>query len=288
MHPRNLHQGQYDLQALAKAIPDLKAKLVKREEGFTLDFSDPESVRLLNQALLKYHYNIDYWNIPEGYLCPPIPSRSDYIHYIADYISEGGELLRGRKITLLDIGTGANVIYPLVAHKLYGWKCIATDIDATAIKCAKGIIDVNDLKKTIDIRLQPNNTHFFQNVLREKEYITITVCNPPFYTSEEDATEQNQRKNKGLHGKEELMHNFSGAPHELWTEGGELQFIKSLIAESFLFSRSLKWVSTLVSKKEHLNKLTPILESHELEHDIIPMQHGNKSTNILIWKVGSK
>ena len=58
-----------------------------------------------------------------------------------------------------------------------------------------------------------------------------------------------------------------------------------MIAESLLFSRSLKWVSTLVSKKEHLAKLTPILENHELDHDIIPMQHGNKSTNILIWRV---
>jgi 23S rRNA (adenine1618-N6)-methyltransferase len=52
----------------------------------TIDFSDPEAVKSLNQALL-----ISYYDIQMGYshyLCPPIPGRADYIHYIADLLAE--------------------------------------------------------------------------------------------------------------------------------------------------------------------------------------------------------
>jgi len=285
VHPRNRHQGNYDLETLSKSTPALAAKLVKKEDGLTIDFADPEAVRLLNQALLKFHYSIDYWDIPVGYLCPAIPSRVDYIHHVADLIAEEGVVPRGKKITLLDIGTGANVIYPLVAHRSYGWRCIGTDIDPIAIKCAKSIIDVNDLKKLIDIRLQPNKKQYFYNVLRDKEYITVVVCNPPFYESEEQFRENNQRKNRALVSKNEDLQNFSGTAHELWTEGGELQFIKGLIEESSLMAKNIKWTTTLVSKAAHLDHLVQLLEYKKaVEHKVIPMTHGNKQTRILAWR----
>ena len=285
MHPRNRHQGNYDLEKLSKSTPALTAKLVKKDDGYTIDFADPEAVRLLNQALLKYHYSIDYWDIPDGYLCPAIPSRVDYIHHIADLIAQDGEIPRGKKITLLDIGTGANVIYPLVANRSYGWRCIASDIDPIAVKCAKSIIDVNDLKKLIDIRLQPNKTEYFYNVLRDKEYITVVVCNPPFYESEEQFRENNQRKNKALNAGDEDLQNFSGAAHELWVEGGELQFIKGLIEESSRMPKKIKWTTTLVSKAAHIDHLIQLLEYKKaVEHKVIPMTHGNKQTRVLAWR----
>ncbi len=285
MHPRNRHQGNYDLEKLSTSTPALAAKLVKKDDGYTIDFADPEAVRLLNQALLKYHYSIDYWDIPDGYLCPAIPSRVDYIHHIADLIALDGEIPRGKKITLLDIGTGANVIYPLVAHRSYGWRCIASDIDPIAVKCAKSIIDVNDLKKLIDIRLQPNKTEYFYNVLRDKEYITVVACNPPFYESEEQFKENNQRKNKALNAQNEDLQNFSGAAHELWVEGGELQFIKGLIEESSRMPKKIKWTTTLVSKAAHIDHLIQLLEYKKaVEHKVIPMTHGNKQTRVLAWR----
>jgi 23S rRNA (adenine1618-N6)-methyltransferase len=37
--------------------------------------------------LLISYYDIQKWDIPH-YLCPPIPGRADYIHYIADLLAE--------------------------------------------------------------------------------------------------------------------------------------------------------------------------------------------------------
>ena len=88
LHPRNVHSGQYDFPSLIKACPELTTKVIQNPKGqLTINFSDAQSVLLLNKALLSYFYQIHFWQIPTGYLCPPIPGRVDYIHYIADLLA---------------------------------------------------------------------------------------------------------------------------------------------------------------------------------------------------------
>lgn len=41
---------------------------------------------MLNKALLAAHYDIEYWDIPDTYLCPPIPGRADYVHRAAELL----------------------------------------------------------------------------------------------------------------------------------------------------------------------------------------------------------
>ena len=88
----------------------------------TINFFNPQAVKALNKALLVTHYGIRYWDIPKNYLCPPIPGRADYIHYIADLIDPEGVNMMvkeecddqpRRQCRCLDIGVGANCIYPL-------------------------------------------------------------------------------------------------------------------------------------------------------------------------------
>src|SRR5690606_24715537 len=111
----------------------------------SIDFFNPQAVKALNKALLFYYYDIVYWDIPENYLCPPIPGRADYIHYIADLLADNnkGIVPTGSEIKCLDIGVGANCIYPIIGVKEYGWSFIGADIDALAIKSAKKIIASN-------------------------------------------------------------------------------------------------------------------------------------------------
>ena len=147
MHPRNLHQGSYDLDQLAAAVPALTAHLTISKAGRqTISFHEPEAVTALNKALLKVHYGIDHWDIPAGYLCPPVPSRSDYLHHIADLLAadHGGSVPVGKAVTGMDIGTGASLIYPLLGHSLYQWQFIGTDVDATAIERAQLLVDKNN------------------------------------------------------------------------------------------------------------------------------------------------
>lgn len=284
MHPRNQHKGIYDFEALSKVVPELKQHLIKKEDGEqSLDFSNHEAVLKLNQALLKKDYGIEYWDIPDGYLCPAIPGRVEYLHHIADLLTVENEIPKGKKITCLDIGTGANLIYPLLGHKLFGWKFTATDIDQKSIRCAKGIAEANDLKSVIDIRLQPNERSYLSNILREKDFFSAVICNPPFYSSEEEALEANEKKNKNLGLSNES--NFQGVNNELWCEGGELEFIKGLITESKIYSKHLKWVTSLVSKSSHLENLEKYLEYNQVkEHKVIPIEIGNKKSRILAWR----
>ncbi|MEI8048680.1 MAG: RlmF-related methyltransferase, partial [Bacteroidota bacterium] len=136
MHPRNKHRERYDFKQLIGSCPEL-AEFVRPNvyDDDSIDFFDPEAVKMLNKALLKHYYDLGYWDIPKNYLCPPIPGRADYIHHIADLLGSKnkGQIPTGEKIKCLDIGVGANCVYPVIGNKEYGWSFIGCDIDAVSI-----------------------------------------------------------------------------------------------------------------------------------------------------------
>ncbi|RZL99902.1 MAG: DUF890 domain-containing protein, partial [Pedobacter sp.] len=114
LHPRNKHRSNYDFAALIKSFPDLRPYVALNKFGNeSVDFSNPAAVKTLNSALLAHFYNIKHWDIPEGYLCPPIPGRADYVHYLADLLQLEEGVMKGKAIKVLDIGTGANCVYPI-------------------------------------------------------------------------------------------------------------------------------------------------------------------------------
>ena len=89
LHPRNKHKGTYDFVELTFKLPELKQYVRPNKYGNdSIDFSNPSAVKTLNKALLKPYYKIDFWDIPDGFLVPPIPGRGDYIHNIADLLKE--------------------------------------------------------------------------------------------------------------------------------------------------------------------------------------------------------
>lgn len=89
LHPRNKHRERYDFDQLTQINVTLAHYVRLNEYGdASIDFSDPKAVKSLNQALLKQFYGVYTWDIPHQYLCPPIPGRADYIHYLADLLDE--------------------------------------------------------------------------------------------------------------------------------------------------------------------------------------------------------
>ena len=109
LHARNRHRQGYDFAALAGSCPGLAVFLTKNPVGgTTIDFADPAAVKTLNRALLTHHYGVQDWDIPPGYLCPPIPGRADYLHHLADLLAEsrGGSIQQGSAVRVLDIGVG--------------------------------------------------------------------------------------------------------------------------------------------------------------------------------------
>lgn len=286
LHIRNKHRGRYDFAALIKSVPELEKYVAINSHGDeSLDFTDLEAVKTLNKALLHYFYGVELWDIPEGYLCPPIPGRADYIHHLADLLSDKeGKIPTGKAIKILDIGTGANCIYPLIGHKEYRWSFVGSETDHIAIRSAKNIIEANSLSG-ISIRKQSSSLEIFQGVLHHGETFAATMCNPPFHSSLQESMAGTERKWKNL-GKEgdRSNLNFGGKNSELWCEGGELRFISRMIQESAAFAASVSWFTSLVSKKERLPVYYAELEKVKAT-DIrtIPMSQGQKQSRILAW-----
>ncbi len=289
LHPRNLHRNSYDFEELIVSVPELKHYVFKNDyDTLTINFSIPKAVRLLNKALLLKYYNVKDWDIPEGNLCPPIPGRADYVHYLADLLAgDNGKIPTGNSVKGLDVGTGANLVYPLIANHSNGWEMLGTDINQGSLENAQKILESNpELKENIQLKFQPETDLIFKNIISKENKFTFTMCNPPFHDSEESALQGNRRKNNNLRKSktQKINLNFSGQQSELWCEGGEMAFIKKMINESVQFSSQVLWFTSLVSKKDNLHQLTTLLKNLKVpEFKIIDMTQGQKISRILAW-----
>ncbi|BAJ04228.1 23S rRNA (adenine(1618)-N(6))-methyltransferase RlmF [Shewanella violacea] len=329
LHERNLHRDGYDFDKLIAASPELKPFVRPNPYGnLSIDFADPLAVKALNLALLMAHYRIESWDIPQGFLCPPIPGRVDYLHYVADLLAgnlpiQGDEVQSGQndpaltetraktatktnriptglKIKALDIGTGANGIYPILGIQSYGWQFTASDVDSLSIANVELIIKANlSLQGKFKTRLQIDPQKIFHGIINADDRFDVTLCNPPFHSSLAEASEGSQRKLKNLaanraakgHKSEPAKAkdanaglNFGGQKAELWCEGGEKQFLLNMIRESSDFKTQCLWFTSLVSKQENLKPSYAALEkAGAVTVKTIDMAQGNKLTRVLAW-----
>ncbi len=279
MHPENPHRSGYNFALLTARSAELKPFVIKSKRGEdTIDFDNPSAVRALNAALLKTHHGVIFWEIPESFLCPPVPGRCDHLLHVARLFQDP------RRLRVLDLGVGANCIYPLLGVSLFNWNFVATDISPNALQAAQLIVTKNNLQAFIELRLQPNPKNKLSGVVGEKESFDLVICNPPFHASADEALAGTQRKRSNLGLKEKAKLNFGGVSSELWCEGGEYGFIEKLIDESVRFRNQVKWFSSLVSRDDHVNGLIKYLERKEPKSiKLLEMQQGQKKSRILAW-----
>ena len=282
MHTKNIHKNGYDLEVLSINNPNLKPFVILKNDKQTIDFSNPKAVRELNRALLKTYYNIAFWHFPEQNLTPAIPSRAEYIHLINDLIQTSKIT---EKVNVLDIGTGANCIYPLLGQAIYNWIFTATDVCNTSLKYAKSIIAKNKLNRQISILKQNNRSSIFKGILDADSRFTVAMCNPPFYKNETEANQATLQKQIGLkQPANSVSRNFAGQATELWYNGGEKAFLHNFLYESSLFKTQCSWYTILVSNKANLKSMYASLEKLEAKQiKTLPIQIGNKKSRVVAW-----
>ena len=297
LHPRNRHRGRYDFVVLTESSPALARFVEVNSFGdASVDFANPAAVKALNQALLAGFYDVAHWDIPAGYLCPPIPGRADYIHYLADLLAEdhGGTVPRGAAVRVLDSGVGANCIYPIIGHQEYGWQFVGADTDPVAIGAARQIVAANAaLRGAIELRRQPAPNQVFRGIIRPGERFDLTLCNPPFHLSAADAAAGTRRKLHNLRGTQfgpasraaaAPVRNFGGQAAELWCAGGEEGFVRRMIRESADFSASCRWFTTLIAKKDALPGIYKALEkAGAADVRTVSMAQGQKKSRLVAW-----
>ncbi len=299
LHNKNRHKDGYNFKHLCKAHPALKQFIIQNKFNHqdTIDFSNSEAVKALNAALLSSDYQIKHWDIPNGYLCPPIPGRVDYIHYLAELLTETlknnmvtRNLLELDKtlapVSVLDIGTGASCIYPILGQRAYDWHFVASDIDEISIKMAnKNVRNNVGLSAAITCRHQKDAEQIFKGIIASGEFYHLTMCNPPFHKSLKDAQAGTKRKWQNLKqttNKNTL--NFGGQKAELWCKGGELAFIQKMIKESRYYQQQVLWFTCLVSQKENVRAIKFALKKAKVKQiKVVNMAQGNKISRFIAW-----
>ena len=281
LHPRNKHKNGYNFDVLIKENKALEAYVTENEYGnASIDFSDPKAVKELNRSLLQVHYGIKEWNFSDENLCPPIPGRVDYIHHLSDLLTSSGIT---EDIKVLDIGTGATCIYPLLGVKEYDWNFVAIDIDLDALDSAQDIIDDNGLDSKIELRQQLDEANILTGIIEDGDSFSVSMCNPPFYKSEAEARGANNRKSRNLGNN--AVRNFAGNNNELWYPGGEKAFLHNYLYQSSLYKEVSVWFTSLVSKKENIESMQKSAEKLKAkDFKVIPMHQGNKVTRIVAWQ----
>jgi 23S rRNA (adenine1618-N6)-methyltransferase len=292
MHPRNKHQGRYDFAALVAACPELGAFLRPNPHApgeMTIDFADARAVVMLNRALLAEQYGVSGWTLPAGYLCPPIPGRADYVHLLADLLDGDGARSRGPEVSVLDIGVGANGVYPLVGHASYGWRFVGADIDARALAALRRVLDANPAKAAaVELRQQADASRCLAGIWGRGEVFDATLCNPPFHASADEARSGSARKWRNLgrpNGRSQASRrNFGGQSNELWCEGGERVFVLRLVRESARHGRQCRWFTSLVSKADNLPPVEAAIRAAGARECVVrAMAQGQKSSRVVAW-----
>nr|CCA19318.1 putative methyltransferase METT10D [Albugo laibachii Nc14] len=265
LHERNRYRNSPpDFYALAQKFPSLSPHLRNvdiRRKRAAFAWEDPYALRELTTALLKHDFGIK-WSIPINRLCPPVPNRLNYLHWMEELAeeadrkslvvdelsaqSESTKVVRG-----LDIGTGASCIFPLLGTSLHpDWTFIATEIDSTSYSAA--LINLRNnphLAQRIELKHAVDN-QFFTEALNGKFKcaITFTMCNPPFFANSNEIQ---------LHPQAFCM----GSPIEMIYPGGEVRFVSEMLDQSVTFKKRIIWFTSMLGKKSSLRPLLAKLRS---------------------------
>jgi 23S rRNA (adenine1618-N6)-methyltransferase len=195
-------------------------------------------------------------------------------------------------VVVLDIGTGANCIYPMIGARDYGWRFVGTEIDRVAVESARAIVAANPwLGEHVEIRQQAMVSAIFRGVVRPGETFAAAMCNPPFHASAAEAAAGTARKLRNLsRGKPAApVLNFGGRSHELWCAGGEVAFVRRMIAESAERPELCSWFTTLVAKRDNLPAIHRALSAvRPAEVRTIELAQGQKNSRMVAWRFGDR
>jgi len=267
-----------DFLTLIKEFPELKKYILKQnednEEEFQFDWSNNELSLLMDKSILNYYFNIKYYDIPKGFLIPPIPSRINYINLINSIITKLIKDIDIKNIIGIDIGTGANIIYPILGYSIYKWKFICTEINKEAYNNAKLILQKNNLENNINIIKQNNKDNIFISILnRENKYI-FSMCNPPYYNYENEIKLEDKKRDN--------EYNFD----EIYYKNGEYGFFQRYFEESICYKNNVFLYTILIGKKINAENIYDKLSSY---NDIIKIYNiqkiltGNNVRYIIYW-----
>ncbi|KAI0967253.1 hypothetical protein F4678DRAFT_256395 [Xylaria arbuscula] len=257
----DLYSTEPDFRRLGLEYPEFGAML---KDGAHLDFTDPAAVMQLTRTLLKEDFGLQI-RLPPDRLCPPVPNRHNYILWLKELMdstsaSYSQQYEPERKVTGLDIGTGASLIYPLLGcAERPNWHFIATDIDTESLASARENARLNNLESRIRVVARAASDRLIPDLDTTKT-IDFVMTNPPFYASDTEFLELAAQKSQPPHSA------CTGAPVEMVCGGGEVGFVERIMNESLILRDRVKWYTAMLGKQSSLDILVETLKKHKISN----------------------
>ena len=246
-----------------------------------LDFSDPDTVMQLTKTLLKVDFGLEL-ELPDDRLCPPVPNRHNYILWLKDLMDTTSYEEPGRRLSCLDIGTGASCIYPLLGCTQRQWYFVATDIDPKSLAYAKKNVQRNDLENRIRILPRKPTDALIPLDDLGAEAIDFLMTNPPFYESEQEMVASAKLKSRPPNSA------CTGAPVEMVCQGGEVAFVSRIIGESLKLRERVQWYTSMLGKMSSLEAVVDLLRERKIEnYAVTEFVQGSKTRRWAVaWSFG--
>ena len=272
---KNIFYNEFkpDFLILIKEFPELKKYIKKHDEKieeFSFDWSNNDLSLLMTKSILNYYFNIKYYDIPKGFLIPPVPSRLNYLNLINELIKD----IKKENIIGVDIGTGANIIYPILGNSIYNWKFICSEINNESYNNAKLILQKNNLEENINLIKQENKNNIFVSIINQENKYTFSMCNPPYYDYEQEIKIEDKKR--------DTEYNFD----EVYYEKGELGFFERYFEESICYKKNIFLFTILIGKKSNSEIIYDKINSYNniiKLCDIKKIMTGNNVRYIIYW-----
>ena len=113
-----MHNFYVDFNKLALLEPALRPHLLILNHRVLCPFTHQPLLILLAKTIMAHLFQLK-WHCPPSNLCPRIPSRVNYLLWVWLQMQEEEDEKMGR---VLDVGTGATLIYPLLGWALFKWR----------------------------------------------------------------------------------------------------------------------------------------------------------------------
>ena len=281
---KNIFTNEFkpDFLLLIKEFPELKKYILKQDkekkEEVTFDWSNNDFSLLMTKSILNFYFNIKYYHIPKGYLIPPIPSRLNYLNLINSLLIKENKNTIQKDIIGIDIGTGANIIYPILGNSLFKWKFICSEINDEAYNNAKLILQKNNLEQNIILIKQKNKNNIFLGTLNQENKYSFSICNPPYYDYETEIKLDEKKRDNEF--------NFD----EVYYKQGELGFFKRYFEESICYKKNVFLFTILIGKKSNAENIYDIVNNYNNKYNNIiklsnmqKIQTGNNLRYIIYW-----
>ena len=218
-----------------------------------------EALILLNKCLFQHYFGVVYnFPVDATFLVPRLPIRLKYLCWIEKIMKAQREKgLREKscydQVTGLDIGTGANLVQPLIGKSIFDWNFLATEINKESYIQAEKILNQNqEYVNSIELR-KVDKGILKDNIEKNDEKIDFLCCNPPFYSNKE---------------QKELIEktNFVGHDSEIYYKHGEIGFMYDQINDSVEYIEKIGQYTCFIQKIDSVHQIQQKVKSLEKKY----------------------